>query len=86
MNHKIFVPVLILVLVFVACPNNEEGCNDCGGTIIDGYFFSEVTIEDLTVLVDIEGIEVGACIRFKLDGTEFDLETVKVVDDCCCVE
>ncbi len=86
MIRKFFPLVLILVFALVACQNKEEGCDECGGTILDGYYFNKVTIEDLSVLGEIDGIEIGACIRFKLDGTEFDLETVKVVDDCCCVE
>ena len=86
MIRKFFPLVLILVFALVACPNKEEGCDECGGTILDGYYFNKVTVEDLSVLGEIDGIEIGACIRFKLDGTEFDLETVKVVDDCCCVE
>ncbi len=69
--------------MFSAC-EKDEGCDDCGGTILDGYLFSEVTTADLSTLGAVEDIEVGACIRYKLDGTEFDLETVKVVDDCCC--
>jgi hypothetical protein len=32
----------------------------------------------------IDDIEIGACIRFKLDGSDFDLDNVAVVDDCCC--
>jgi len=91
MNNKIFLPFLILLLILVGCPSTDEGCDDCGGTIMDGYYFDEITIEDLAELggVDeIEDIEVGACIRYKLelDGGEFDLETVTVVDDCCCAE
>lgn len=80
---KIF---LTIGLLFVACQNQNEGCDSCGGTILDGYYFSEVTTEDLTTLGTVENIEVGACIRYKLDGTDFDLETVKVVDDCCCTQ
>ena len=88
MIHKIFLSFLILLLFLVACPNNDEGCDDCGGTILDGYIFDEVTTEDLTVLGEIEGIVIGACIRYKLklDGAEFDMETVKIVEDCCCLE
>lgn len=83
MKTKLLVTSLCIMIAFTAC-EKEEGCDDCGGTILDGYLFNEVTTEDLSALGAVEGIEVGACIRYKLDGTEFDLETVMVVDDCCC--
>ena len=83
MKRNILLTSFLAMLVFLAC-EKEEGCDDCGGTILDGYFFSEVSTADLTVLGTVEDIEVGVCIRYKLDGTDFDLETVLVVDDCCC--
>lgn len=83
MKTNILIISCLAIFTFPAC-EEEEGCDDCGGTILDGYLFNEVTTEDLTVLGTIDNIEVGVCIRYKLDGTEFDLETVKVVDDCCC--
>jgi len=88
MNHKIFPLYLIIALAMAACADNKKGCDECGGTILDGYYFDEVTTDDIAELGEIEGIEIGACIRYKLDldGTNFNIETVKVVDDCCCVE
>ena len=83
MKRNILLSSFLTMLVFLAC-EKEEGCDDCGGTILDGYLFNEVTTEDLSVLGTVEDIEVGVCIRYKLDGTDFDLETVLVVDDCCC--
>ena len=29
-------------------------------------------------------VDVGKCIRFKMDGTDFS--EAALVDDCCCVE
>jgi len=83
MNIRNLIASIFVLVMFSAC-EKDEGCDDCGGTILDGYLFSEVTTADLSTLGAVEDIEVGACIRYKLDGTEFDLETVKVVDDCCC--
>jgi len=83
MKTSILIISCLSILTFIAC-EKEEGCDNCGGTILDGYLFNEVTTEDLTALGTIDNIEVGVCIRYKLDGVEFDLETVKVVDDCCC--
>ena len=83
MKISLLITSLCIMIAFTAC-EKEEGCDECGGSILDGYLFNEVTTEDLSAIGDQEGIEVGACIRYKLDGAEFDLETVKVVDDCCC--
>ena len=59
-------------------------CDDCAGTLDEGYLFDYVSTEDMQDLTTIDGIEIGACIRFKLDGSDFDLDNVAVVDDCCC--
>jgi hypothetical protein len=83
MKTSILIISCLAILIFPAC-EKEEGCEDCGGSILDGYLFNEVATEDLTALGTIEDIEVGVCIRYKLDGSEFNLESVKVVDDCCC--
>ena len=61
-----------------------QNCTNCGGGLVDGYMYKEVSMADLVGLGAVEDIEVGVCIRYKLDGTDFDLETVQVVDDCCC--
>jgi hypothetical protein len=83
MKTSILITSLFTFIFFTAC-EKDEGCDECGGTILDGYLFNEVTTDDLTTLGAVEGIEEGVCIRYTLDGSEFDLETVKVVDDCCC--
>ena len=52
---------------------------------MDGYLYKEVTVEDVASLAEIDvSANVGKCIRFKMDGTEFSEATV--VDDCCCIE
>ncbi|HJL63205.1 MAG TPA: hypothetical protein QGH36_03275 [Candidatus Marinimicrobia bacterium] len=85
MKTSILILSCLAMITFPAC-EKEEGCDDCGGTILDGYYFNEVTDinSELAAVPDIV-IVVGDCIRYKkLDDDEFDLETVKVVDDCCC--
>ena len=50
-------------------------------------FFKEVTQDDLAEIGNIEGMNIGICIRYQLLGLteeEFDLETIAIVDDCCC--
>ena len=75
---------LSLFLVFSTGCDESVGCDDCGGTLDEGYLFDYVSTEDMQDLTTIDGIEIGACIRFKLDGSDFDLDNVAVVDDCCC--
>ena len=81
-----------LVLIFLSCfllscnaGASDSECNDCGGGLLDGYLYKEVTVEDVASLAEIDvSANVGKCIRFKMDGTEFSEATV--VDDCCCFE
>ena len=82
-----------LVLIFLSCfllscdaGAGDSECTECGVALLDGYLYKEVTVEDVAGLaeIDVSGVTVGKCIRFKLDGTEFSEATV--VDDCCCIE
>ena len=75
---------LSLFLFFYTGCDESAGCDDCGGTLDEGYLFDYVSTENMQNLITIDGIEIGACIRFKMDGSEFDLDNVAVVDDCCC--
>ena len=81
-----------LALIFLSCfllscdaGIGDSDCTDCGGGLLDGYLYKEVTVEDVASLAEIDvSANVGKCIRFKMDGTEFSEATV--VDDCCCIE
>ena len=82
-----------LVLIFLSCfllscdaGAGDSECTECGGGLLDGYLYKEVTVEDVAGLaeIDVSGVTVGKCIRFKMDGTEFSEATV--VDECCCIE
>ena len=76
----------ILLLALVTCQDNSE-CSDCGGDLLDGFLFKKVTQEDLADIGSIDGVNIDVCIRYQLssltDG-DFDLESIEVVDDCCC--
>ena len=72
---------LSLFLFFPPVAMNRLGCDDCGGTLDEGYLFDYVSTEDMQELGAIDDIEIGACIRF---GSDSDLDNVAVVDDCCC--
>ena len=81
-----------LALIFLSCfllncdtGAGDSDCTDCGGGLLDGYLYKEVTVEDVASLAEIDvSTNVGKCIRFKMDGTEFSEATV--VDDCCCIK
>ncbi len=78
--------VSILFLTLLTCQENSE-CSDCGGNLLDGYLFKKVTQEDLADIGSIDGVNIGICIRYQLSGLtegDFDLETIEIVDDCCC--
>ncbi len=81
-------PILLVLLVGLFNPAcTDEDCSDCGGNISEGYLFRQVTEEDMDQLLPVfPDIKLETCIRFKLEltGSEIDLESVTVVDDCCC--
>lgn len=84
---KKMIGVLIIVIALMVCTNCEsDECSDCGGGIIDGHLYTRVTTDDLAQLgAEFPYLKVDDCIRFKFDiNNEFDLETVELVDDCCC--
>ena len=78
--------ISMLFLVLITCQDNPD-CSDCGGNLLDGYLFKKVTQEDLADIGSIDGVNIGICIRYQLSGLaegDFDLETIEVVEDCCC--
>ena len=85
---KVFLTIILTFSLFflVTCGDNPE-CASCGGGLLDGFLFKEVTQSDLAEIGNIEGMNIGICIRYQLTGLteeEFDLETIIIVDDCCC--
>ncbi len=75
-----FAALLFLFLDISTGCDESAGCDDCD----EGYQFDYVTTGNIQELTTIVGIEIGDCFRFKLDGSDFDLDNVAVVDDCCC--
>jgi len=85
---RIFLTIILTLSLFllVTCEDNPE-CASCGGGLLEGFLFKKVTQDDLTAIGNIEGMNIGICIRYQLLGLtdeEFDLETIAIVDDCCC--
>ena len=86
--NRILISIFLLIFI-INCggSNSDSSCTECGGGLLDGYLYKEVTFTDIAGLADIDvvvGVEVGKCIRFKMDGTDFS--EAALVDDCCCVE
>ena len=88
LGMRIFLTIILTLSLFllVHCEDNPE-CVSCGGGLLEGFLFKNVTQDDLVEIGNIEGINIGICIRYQLLGLtdeEFDLETIAIVDDCCC--
>jgi hypothetical protein len=88
LGMRIFLTIILTLSLFllVTCEDNPE-CASCGGGLLEGFLFKKVTQDDLAEIGNIEGMNIGICIRYQLLGLtdeEFDLETIAFVDDCCC--
>ena len=88
LGMRVFLTIILTLSFFmmVTCEDNPE-CASCGGGLLDGFLFKEVTPDDLAEIGNIEGMNIGICIRYQLLGLteeEFDLETIAIVNDCCC--
>jgi len=85
MNNNLALIFLLCFLLSCSAGEGDSECTDCGGDLLDGYLYKEVTVEDVANLAEIDvTANVGKCIRFKPDGSEFSEATV--VDDCCCIK
>ena len=84
--NRILISIFLLgFLINCGGNNSDSSCTECGGGLLNGYLYKEVTFNDIAGLAEIDiAVDVGKCIRFKMDGTDFSEATV--VDDCCCVE
>ena len=88
LGMRVFLTIILTLSFFmmVTCEDNPE-CASCGGGLLDGFLFKEVTQDDLAEIGNIEEMNIGICIRYQLLGLteeEFDLETIAIVNDCCC--
>ena len=85
MNRILISIFLLIFLINCGGSNSDSSCTECGGGLLDGYLYKEVTFTDIAGLAEIDvAVDVGKCIRFKMDGTDFS--EAELVDDCCCVE
>ena len=85
MNRILISTFLLIFMINCGSSNSDSSCTECGGGLLDGYLYKEVTLDDIAGLAEIDvTVDVGKCIRFKMDGTDFS--EAAGVDDCCCVE
>ena len=85
MKRILILYFLLFFLIGCGDSSSDFSCTECGGGLLDGYLYKEVTVDDIAGLTNINvTAEIGKCIRFKLDGEDFN--DAEVVDDCCCVE
>ena len=85
MNRILISIFLLFFLISCGGSNSDSSCTECGGGLLDGYLYKEVTFNDIAGLAEIDvTVDVGKCIRFKMDEPDFFDATL--VDDCCCVE
>jgi len=77
--------IFFILILFFSCYSNVDNtdCMDCGSGLLDGFLYKEVALTDISKLNDIAiSAEVGECIRFKMDGDNFD--SAEIVESCCC--
>jgi hypothetical protein len=86
MNRILKSIFLLIFLINCSGSNSDTSCTECGGGLIDGYIFTEVTTDNIPNLTEknISLNDIGKCIRVKMDDADF--EDVSIVEDCCCVE
>ena len=83
MKFVVIFTMFVLSSTFVACGEDAD-CPDCG-KLTEGYLFKKVTQGDFAQFSAISGIEVDACMRYKVtSGTDISEDTISVVNDCCC--
>ena len=60
--------ILLLLFFHLGCTSKTDNtdCMDCGGGLLDGYLYKEVTLTDIPKLSEIAiSANIGNCIRFK---------------------
>ena len=67
LGMRVFLTIILTLSFFmmVTCEDNPE-CASCGGGLLDGFLFKEVTQDNLAEIGNIEGMNIGICIRYQL--------------------
>lgn len=83
MKSIILIMMTVISFSLLACGEDAD-CLDCG-KLTEGYLFKKVTQDDFAKFSGINGIEVDACMRYKItSGTDINEDSITITDDCCC--
>ena len=83
LKSAVICTALAFSIMFIACGEDAD-CPDCG-KLTEGSLFKRVTQDDFAKFSGISGIQVDACMRYKVTGgTDINEDTIAIVDDCCC--
>ena len=82
MKRYLFLLLILPFIVLLSCEDDAD-CPDCG-KLTEGYLFKKVTQDDFAAFAGVSGIEVDACMRYKLTSGDISANTITIVDDCCC--
>ena len=75
--------MILLFLSIISCDNDAK-CNTCGD-VFGGFVLMEVTANDLTKYEGLAQLkDVGVCIRAHILEQELNVNSVTIIDDCCC--
>ena len=76
----------LLFMLFIGSCDKDNKCNNCDD-LFSGYIYMKVTASDLVKydgLAQLNGVNVGVCIRAYVLEEELNLKTVTIADECCC--
>ncbi|MBT4067684.1 MAG: hypothetical protein HOB42_04725 [Candidatus Marinimicrobia bacterium] len=85
LNIRKWLFIATLSILLTSCDRDNK-CNNCGD-VFGGFIFMKVTASDIAKyegLAQLNGIDVGVCIRAYILEEELNLNTVSIADDCCC--
>ena len=77
---------MIFIITLISYSDNDENnCDDCGGSLNEGYLYKTVEADDIPNLgvIDVTA-GLGNCISFKMDIEDQTFSEATVVADCCC--
>ena len=81
---KTLIKKSIFLFYFLNCSSKVDNsdCIDCGDGLIDGFLYRGVILTDIPKLNNTAiSAEIGECIRFKMNGDNFDF--AEIVESCC---
>ncbi|MDP6628986.1 MAG: hypothetical protein QF418_05000 [Candidatus Marinimicrobia bacterium] len=77
--------ITLIGIMSLSCDKDSK-CNNCGD-VFGGMIVMKVSENDLSKyegLAQISGVTVGTCIQAYIYNEELSLQSVTVLDACCC--